>query len=134
VKHPLSEPFISDRDHLTHSTTTTMHQLLNGLRKESLSNIAKFLSFAHYVSNLKNEILVAQKSMHSPEVAPTHLPDSIVIFLVESCAMTNEDVEDCWQLIRGAVWEGCVPDDAAVDVAFKMFGKKWGFRESNITQ
>ena len=47
------------------------------------------LHFAHYGSKLKNEILVAQKSMHSPEVAPTHLPDSIVIFLVKSCAMTK---------------------------------------------
>lgn len=34
------------------------------------------------MSKLKNEILVAQKSIQSPEVAPTHLPD---IFLAESC-------------------------------------------------
>ena len=34
------------------------------------------------MSKLKNKILVAQKSIQSPEVAPTHLPD---IFLAESC-------------------------------------------------
>jgi len=73
----------SDQD-LTHSTTTTMYQLLNRLRKKAPSNIAKFLSFVQYVSKLKNEILMAQKSIHSHEVTPMHLPDSIVIFLVES--------------------------------------------------
>jgi len=34
--------------------------------------------------------------------------------------MTKEDIEDCWQSIRGIVWEGRVPDDAMVDIAFEM--------------
>jgi len=109
-----------------------MHHLLNGLKKEAPGNIARFLSFTQYVSKLRNEILVAQQSTHLPDVAPIHLPDSVVMFLVESCAMKKEDVEDCWQLMREVVWEGYVPNDADVDAAFEKFGKERGFGEFEV--
>jgi len=106
-----------------------MQLLFKALQNATSRDVAKLLIYAQYASRLKNEILVAQKSTHLPHIAPMFLPDSIVIFLAESCAMTTEDVEECWEIIRDIIWDGSVPDDKTVDLAFQTFGEARGFRE-----
>jgi hypothetical protein len=104
-----------------------MQPLLKALKNAAPCDIAKFLMFTQYASKLKNEILVAQKSAHSPLLAPLYLPESVAFFLAESCAMAKDDVEVCWQLTRDIIWDGSVPDDKAVDVAYQPLEKSEDF-------
>ena len=58
----------------------------------------QLLSFIHYASRLKNEILLAQlePSIQDIQTAPLDLPDGIEYFLAAVCNMFLQDVIDCW--------------------------------------
>ena len=78
-----------------------LQNLLNIIEQQGPNQLEKLLSFIHYASRLKNEILLAQPSTQNTQKAPLDLPDAIEIFLAAVCNMVLEDVADCW----GVVWD-----------------------------
>lgn len=105
-----------------------MQGLLDAINKEEGSqSIFKLSCFIQYASRLKNEILLAQKSSHLPNVVPRFLPASIIAFLASSCALSEKEVEDCWTVVKEIVWSAYILDDKAVSAAFKDHGTDKGF-------
>ena len=91
-----------------------------------LRDVFKLSCFIQYASRLKNEILLAQTSSHPPNVVPRFLPISVVGFLASSCALSEEEVERCWTVVKELVWSACILDDKAVSTAFKDHGTDKG--------
>jgi hypothetical protein len=97
------------------------------VNQDDVRNILKISCFIQYASRLKNEILLAQKSSHLPNVVPEFLPVSIVKFLASSCILSEQEVEACWEVVKEHVWSVFILDDKAVSVAFKDHGMDKGF-------
>jgi len=110
-------------------TLTTMQELLNLMRQHGPAQLKQFLSFIHYASRLKNEILLAQPSTQDTQTAPLDLPDGIEIFLAAVCDMLLQDVIDLWGVVRNLIWEMEVLDDKAVSRSFWQHGIDMGLRE-----
>lgn len=105
-----------------------MQALLDAINKQEGSHdIFKLSCFIQYASRLKNEILLTQKSSHLPNIVPRFLPVSVVNFLASSCALSEEEVEDCWTVVKDLVWSAYILDDKAVSAAFKDHGTDKGF-------
>ena len=68
-----------------------MQGLLDAINKEQgLHDVFKLSCFIQYASRLKNEILLAQKSSHLPNIVPQFLPISVIKFLASSCALSEK--------------------------------------------
>jgi hypothetical protein len=103
------------------------------VNQDGVRNIFKISCFIQYASRLKNEILLAQKSSHLPNVVPEFLPISIVRFLASSCILSEQEVEACWNVVKELVWSAFILDDKAVSVTFKDHGMDKGFSLSLLT-
>jgi hypothetical protein len=78
-----------------------MQDLLNLIRQQGPDQLEQLLSFIHYSSRLKNEILLAQPptlATHDTHTAPLDLPDGIEIFLA---AGTLRGIEEDPLLAQG---------------------------------
>jgi len=78
-----------------------MQDLLNLIRQQGPYQLGQLLSFIHYASRLKNEILLAQPSTQDAQTAPLNLPDGIEIFLAAVCDMLVQDIFGGWEVIVG---------------------------------
>jgi hypothetical protein len=106
-----------------------MQDLLNLIRQQGPDQLKQVLSFIHYASRLKNEILLAQPPTQDTQTAPLDLPDGIEIFLAAACNMFLQDVIDCWAVVRNLVWDIEILDDKAVSRSFWQHGIDTGLRE-----
>lgn len=105
-----------------------MQGLLDAIVNEDTANsILKLSCFIQYASRLRNEILLAQQSSHLPNIVPQFLPVSIIKFLASSCILSEQEVEECWKVVKEIVWSACILDDKAVSAAFKNHGADKGF-------
>jgi len=110
-----------------------MQGLLDAIvNQDGVRGILKLLCFIQYASRLKNEILLAQKSSHLPNIVPQFLPISVVKFLASSCILSEQEVEECWKVIKELVWSAYILDDKAMLVAFKDHGTDKGFSSSTL--
>jgi hypothetical protein len=106
-----------------------LHAIIN---QDGIRGILKLSCFIQYASRLKNEILLAQKSSHLPNIVPRFLPVSVVKFLASSCVLSEQEVEECWKVVKELVWSAYILDDKAVSVAFKDHGADKGFSSSVV--
>ena len=106
-----------------------MQDLLNLIRQHGPDELEQLLSFIHYASRLKNEILLAQPPTQDIQTAPLDLPDGIEYFLAAVCNMFLQDVIDCWGVVRNLVWDMKILDDNAVSRSFWQHGIVSGLRE-----
>jgi hypothetical protein len=105
-----------------------MQGLLNATVNDDTANsILKLSCLIQYASRLKNEILLAQPSSHLPNVIPQFLPVSIIKFLASSCILSEQEVEECWKVVKELVWSAYILDDKALSAAFKGHGTDKGF-------
>jgi hypothetical protein len=102
------------------------------LNQGGVCSILKLSCFIQYASRLKNEILLAQKSSHLPNIVPQFLPVSVVKFLASSCILSEQEVEECWKVVKELVWSAYILDDKAMSVAFKDHGTDKGFSSSTL--
>ena len=110
-----------------------MQGLLDAIAyQDGARNILKISCFIQYASRLKNEILLAQKSSHLPNIAPQFLPVSIVKFLASSCVLSEQEVEACWKVVKELVWSAFILDDKAVAAAFEDHGIDTGFSSLHL--
>ena len=110
-------------------TLATMQELLNVMRQQGPAQLKQFLSFVHYMSRFKNEILLAQPSTQDTQTAPLDLPDGIEIFVAAVSGMLLQDVIDLWGVVRNLIWEMEVLDDKAVSRSFWQHRIDMGLRE-----
>jgi len=110
-----------------------LRDLLNVIEQQGPDQLKQLLSFVHYASTLKNEILLAQPSTQNTQTAPLDLPDGIEIFLAAVCNMVPEDVADCWGVVRDLIWDMEILDDEAVSRTFEQHGIDSGLREFERT-
>ena len=102
------------------------------VNQDGVRGVLKLSCFIQYASRLKNEILLAQKSSHLPNIVPQFLPVSVVKFLASSCVMSEQEVEECWKVVKELVWSAYILDDKAMSVAFKDHGADKGFSSSTL--
>jgi KDZ transposase family protein len=105
---------------------------LSIVEQQGPDELKQLLSFIHYASRLKNEILLAQPSTQNTQIAPLDLPDAIEIFLAAVCDMLLEDVADCWSVVRDLIWDMETLDDKAVSRSFEEHSINTGLREFEI--
>lgn len=77
----------------------------------SLDTVQRFILL---VSRLKNDILLAQPSSVDESDPPDVLPPTIMTFLQNSCSISEECVNSCWQMLKSTVWlrmKGEEPED-----------------------
>ncbi len=98
---------------------TTWPMLFGDLYEELAKNVTSFptltlrqlLLFSTLATKLTAEILLAQTSTQSPEVAPLFLPSAIVGFLADACGIDGETITQCWTLLKEFIWQD---DDSAI--------------------
>ncbi|KAJ7877878.1 hypothetical protein B0H13DRAFT_1631479 [Mycena leptocephala] len=71
--------------------------------KESVG-MDKAMSFVRLASRLKDEILLAQDSMHDPSLAPTDIPEHVRSFLGGATDMPDAFVSGCWEAFSETIW------------------------------
>lgn len=88
--------------------------------------IEKAMSFMRLASQLKNEILHAQKPTHDVSEPPGDLPDNVKEFLGDSNDMPMEFVDGCWQAFKEVVW-GMDAEGNSCSEDAKLF-EQYGFK------
>ena len=81
-----------------------LHSLINEYNVFSCITPVHFMSFFLLTEKLKQEILLAQPSTCSMDKPPDFLADYVVAFLSASCSIHEDDVQECWEGIRSALW------------------------------
>ncbi|KAF6740950.1 hypothetical protein DFP72DRAFT_836362 [Ephemerocybe angulata] len=108
-----------------------MDTLLATLTGGALAAFPSLFRYVTLASHLKNEIIAAQSDSLIPvDAAPTNLPDSVILFLMDSCGLSQEEVCGAWGVLRDTVWNIEQYDDAGLRDTFKLFGEKYGHCES----
>lgn len=67
-------------------------------------SIVKIFRFVNYASLLRRDILLAESANHPESEPPLCLPDSIEIFLEESCQLPKGYTAACWDIFKQTVW------------------------------
>lgn len=68
-------------------------------------SIGQVMSFITRASSVKLDIQLVQPAQSDHSVAPDVLPPSVAEFLSESVGIPLEHVQECWDLLKGVVWE-----------------------------
>jgi hypothetical protein len=98
-----------------------------------LSQVTHFIGLAR---RLKNDIILTQPPT-VPEMQPSDiLPPSVKIFLQCSCGLSEDDVEMCWDLLKGMIWDsegqGGLCSDGTLDGLFRAHGNHLGLSSSHV--
>ena len=113
-----------------------LHILLKVLSQNHTSSpgvtLERLTSFVTLVSQLKNEILLAQPSTHPVLASPAFLPPSVVRFLSQACGIDEVAVAHSWDILRDLIWMDASPlhGSGGVEAIFQKHGHALGFRES----
>ncbi|THU78306.1 hypothetical protein K435DRAFT_888201, partial [Dendrothele bispora CBS 962.96] len=89
--------------------------------------LPQLVTFVHFCTHLKNNILLLYPSTHPPTQTAPYLPEETRLFLQRSCSMRDEDVEACWDAVKDVVWQGDevlnqVKDEMSIQSAFLKYG------------
>ncbi|KAF8060185.1 hypothetical protein FPV67DRAFT_1674149 [Lyophyllum atratum] len=69
----------------------------------TLHQVMQFVTLAR---SLKDDILLTQPAVIPASDPPEILPPSVKTFLEDSCKISEECVEDCWEVLRSTIWHG----------------------------
>ncbi|KAG2016509.1 hypothetical protein CC2G_009673 [Coprinopsis cinerea AmutBmut pab1-1] len=89
-----------------------------------LEKLTRYILFSRYC---RDEIILAQPPTSLPNEVPQDLPPSVVQFLIKSCGMSEEEVEQCWEHMGAMIWELPVLDDDEIRRTFLTHGVENGF-------
>ncbi|KAF8186294.1 hypothetical protein BJ912DRAFT_1022838 [Pholiota molesta] len=95
-------------------------EILNG---ETLLKISTFLSYA---PRFKDDIILVQPSQWPVDVAPQHLPQSVMLLLSNLCEITEEETLLLWSMLNETIWKNAVRMEK-IDERFKVHGKDLGY-------
>ncbi|KAF8056266.1 hypothetical protein FPV67DRAFT_650208 [Lyophyllum atratum] len=85
--------------------------------------LRQLLQFVTLVSTLRDDILLVQPAYVSAADPPEILPPTVKIFLGNSCNITGECVDDCWETLRSTIWHGV---DVNINKEFAQHGHLLG--------
>lgn len=98
-------------------------EILNG---ETLLKISTFLSYA---PRFKDDIILEQPSQWPVDVAPQHLPQSVMLLLSNLCEISEDETLLLWSMLSVTIWENAARMEK-IDERFKVHGKDLGYSES----
>ncbi|KAF8166839.1 hypothetical protein BJ912DRAFT_1025855 [Pholiota molesta] len=96
-------------------------EILNG---ENLLKISTFLSYA---PRFKDDIILVQPSQWPVDVAPQHLPQSVMLLLSNLCEISEEETLLLWSMLNETIWKNAARMEK-IDERFKVHGKDLGYR------
>ncbi|KAF8057809.1 hypothetical protein FPV67DRAFT_1677039 [Lyophyllum atratum] len=67
----------------------------------TLRQVMQFVTLAR---SLKDDIILTQPAVIPASDPPEILPPSVKTFLEDSCKISEECVEDCWEVLRSTIW------------------------------
>ena len=97
-----------------------MPVLLDSLQDIHHLSLDQSITFIALASRLKNDIVLAQPSSHSPTNAPPLLLLSVTEFLASACQLGLDDVGRLWERLRDMIWS-TDPAMYSLDVSLRLF-------------
>lgn len=115
---------------MTAATMVALKDLVQTVQNGSQLLLSQIIALVLLLCRLKNDILLLYPSSALPGNTPPTIPDKTVAFIKETCLMSEQDVEACWEGVNETVWNpdpilSQVLTEEQIQLTFQKHGGKF---------